>query len=508
MITGASMEKALNRKWDPDYAAAESLLQGDTGLWVKNQAEADRLIRAVSPIKPSRKGSPTKGFWRKGRDFAQGTPPTNVLPAYPPKVGGGTRALKRRSDLDGGDSETSATGAAGGIAPKAKPRKVPPIPRIDATSIAQHLRPVPFCQAGGGRALVGRASTIPHAPRLMVDPFGNYVMQRLLDRSTPDQVDKLVAAVLEHEMVLSLSKDPFGSRVMQKVLSISEEKQRQKIVDVLMKEDIGHLICDPHANHVIHRIVELLPPDQTTAIAAFFSGEAETLCRHKFASRVLLRVICHAEPEIVRGLIEELCRSLPDLAYDQFGNYAVQQLLESGTESDQRIVIAGLQGGFTRMSMHKYASNVVEKSLRFGTQAEREGIIAEILNGDSFTLDQEMGEGEVAQSLQGVAVSPLVAIMVHPYGNYVVQRMVEYGSQSQQERIVSKISMLEGGLEKGKFGKHILSAVDIQRGCHHTAAADSGVLQERELRSCSPISEIILDAPPGSRTADGIVTAH
>ena len=153
-------------------------------------------------------------------------------------------------------------------------------------------------------------------------------------------------------------------------------------------------------------------------------------------------------------------------------------------------VLAALKGSFTRMSMHKYASNVVEKGLRFGTQAEREGIITEILDGKSFSLDAEMGQGDVARSLQGVAVSPLVAIMVHPYGNYVVQRMVEYGSPSQQERIVAKIAMLEGGLEKGKFGKHLLHAIE-----GHPVAA-------------TPIDTVLLDAPPRGHTADSIVTAH
>ena len=61
----------------------------------------------------------------------------------------------------------------------------------------------------------------------------------------------------------------------------------------------------------------------------------------------------------------------------------------------------------------------------------------------------------------GVAVSPLVAIMVHPYGNYVVQRMIQFGSPAQTDRIVGKIKELASvGLERGKFGKHILASLD------------------------------------------------
>merc|ERR1711924_17813 len=90
---------------------------------------------------------------------------------------------------------------------------------------------------------------------------------------------------------------------------------------------------------------------------------------------------------------------------------------------------------------------------------EREGLISEILDGASFTLDHTLGDCEEAKGLRGVRVSPLVAIMVHPYGNYVVQRMLEYGSCVQRQRIVARVKELATGLEKGRFGKHILASL-------------------------------------------------
>ena len=76
--------------------------------------------------------------------------------------------------------------------------------------------------------------------------------------------------------------------------------------------------------------------------------------------------------------------------------------------------------------------------------------------------------------------------------------------------------MLEGGLEKGKFGKHILANLQEQRGqaTSPTAEVVSSVQQQQqkltsltaqshsqwmiEIR-CSPMNEIRLDAPPGAR---------
>jgi hypothetical protein len=317
--------------------------------------------------------------------------------------------------------------------------------------------------------------------------------------------------------VISLSRDQYGCRVMQKFLSSCQEEHRARIVAVLMRQDLASLIQDPHANHVMHRLMELLPAEQTQAIQKFYAGNVGPLSRHKYASRVLLRVLRHGDPSLVAALKSELAPFISELAYDQFGNYAVQELIEhAGTCEERGEVLQSLRGGFVRMSMQKYASNVVEKSLRFGTKEEREGIIAEIIDGESFTLDKEMGSGDLALPLHGTAVSPLVAIMVHPYGNYVVQRMVEYSRGAQLERIVAKIAMLEGGLEKGKFGKHILANLQEQRGqaTSPTAEVVSSVQQQQqkltsltaqshsqwmiEIR-CSPMNEIRLDAPPGAR---------
>ena len=88
-----SHQMQLNRKHEDDYQAAEQLLSGEIKTWIKNNAEMDRVIREVSPMKKSR-GASSSGPFRRGTDFLV-APPANVLPRYPPKVGDGTRHGRR-----------------------------------------------------------------------------------------------------------------------------------------------------------------------------------------------------------------------------------------------------------------------------------------------------------------------------------------------------------------------------------------------------------------------------
>lgn len=243
------------------------------------------------------------------------------------------------------------------------------------------------------------------------------------------------------------------------MLEIGSRDQQAAIVHRLVQEDVRALVNDPHANHVMQCLVETQSSASMDFVVQYFLRCAVESSTDRYASRVLLKFIEHGATEAVSKV---LCDILPKVSYlidDQFGNYVVQAILTFGTHAEVRAAITALFGSFTSMSMRKFASNVVETTLRVATAEERVQIISEVLDGASFTLDKELGDSKEAEGLRGVAVSPLVAIMVHPYGNYVVQRMLEYGSPEQQDKIVGRITALAAGLEKGKFGKYLLASV-------------------------------------------------
>lgn len=303
----------------------------------------------------------------------------------------------------------------------------------------------------------------PHASSLIVDAYGNYVVQRLLERSTPEQRRALVSAVLTPQALIPLCKGEYGCRVVAKMLEVAARDQQEIIMQRLRQEDVKSLVMDAHANHVMQKLVETQSEAKKEFVVQYFAGRAVKSATNKYACRVLLKIIEHGgTSEAVRSLLQELLPHITQLMDDQFANYVVQTILEFGTPEEVQAVISTLSGHYVSMSMQKFASNVVERVLRVATVEQRVHIISEILDGKSFTLDHELGDGEEAQGLRGVAVSPLVAIMVHPYGNYVVQRMMEYGSPEQQLKIVGRVKELAAGLERGKFGKHILASLEAE----------------------------------------------
>eukprot|EP00252_Welwitschia_mirabilis_P006490 TRINITY_DN1737_c0_g2_i1.p1 TRINITY_DN1737_c0_g2~~TRINITY_DN1737_c0_g2_i1.p1 ORF type:complete len:139 (-),score=40.23 TRINITY_DN1737_c0_g2_i1:387-803(-) len=118
-----------------------------------------------------------------------------------------------------------------------------------------------------------------------------------------------------------------------------------------------------------------------------------------------------------------------------------QHVLEHGKAHERAAVIRKLAGQIVKMSRQKFASNVVEKCLVFGSPAERELLITEMLGSTD--------ENE-----------PLQEMMKDQFANYVVQKVLETCDDQQRELILSRIRVHLSALKKYTFGKHIVARVE------------------------------------------------
>lgn len=110
-------------------------------------------------------------------------------------------------------------------------------------------------------------------------------------------------------------------------------------------------------------------------------------------------------------------QSTCQLAQDQYGNYVIQHVLEHGLPVERMSVINQLAPQIVTMSLHKFASNVVERCLTHCPPAERDVLIRSML-GSHKDMDSLTEEGE----------DPLQQMMKDQFGNYVVQKVLEVGA--------------------------------------------------------------------------------
>ena len=142
-------------------------------------------------------------------------------------------------------------------------------------------------------------------------------------------------------------------------------------------------------------------------------------------------------------LFEEINKNLIDLCRDQFGNYVIQHLLDKMGGKNCIPIYQELKGRIYEMSIHKFASNVIEKCLYNGTDEQKAEIINELLiKGDN-------------------AHDSLISLVKDKFGNYVVQKMIEYAPEESRKLIVEHI-MNNPELRKKKdaFAKHVINYIE------------------------------------------------
>lgn len=95
---------------------------------------------------------------------------------------------------------------------------------------------------------------VAQAYPLMVNRFGNFLVQRCFEHGTPEQVIKIAEAIRGN--TLNLSMDPFGCHVVQKAFDSVPENYKAIMVHELLRR-IPETVIHRYACHVWQKLFEL-----------------------------------------------------------------------------------------------------------------------------------------------------------------------------------------------------------------------------------------------------------
>ena len=154
-----------------------------------------------------------------------------------------------------------------------------------------------------------------------------------------------------------------------------------------LKGSIVELSKDLNGNHIVQKCLQKLPPKDIQFIFDAACVNCIDIATHRHGCCVLQRCVDHGSPEQRKALCEELLAHVDILTLDPFGNYVVQYIItkesESGKYNFTHEIVNLLTPKFTRLSLHKFGSNVIEKILR--TPAVSEVVITSFLDSKGLT---------------------------------------------------------------------------------------------------------------------------
>jgi hypothetical protein len=264
---------------------------------------------------------------------------------------------------------------------------------------------------------------LPFWGEAMVDPFGNYLFQKILEKITSEERIMLVRSVSTR--LVNASLNLHGTRSVQKVVELcamdevngtnrdSTEESAAEVLTKALTPAAARLCIDSHGNHVIQRILLKLGHLHSKFVFDAVAESVGDVARHRHGCCVIQRCL-DSPPSTARShLVHRIVDKSLELMQDAYGNYVVQYVLDVCSDDDVHAVCESVAGKVNLLAIQKFSSNVMEKCLERCTDRVKEAYMAELSD-----------------------VERVRELMMDPFGNYVIQRALSVATHAQAVRLV------------------------------------------------------------------------
>lgn len=258
----------------------------------------------------------------------------------------------------------------------------------------------------------------------MVDPFGNYLFQKILEKITAEERVVLIKSV--GPRLVNASLNLHGTRSVQKVVELCAVDEAQwpdtrdpidgtaaEILTAALCPAAARLCIDSHGNHVIQRVLLKLGHRHSRFVFDAVAASVGDVARHRHGCCVIQRCLDSPPTEARSHLVRRIVQKSLELMQDAYGNYVVQYVLDVCGDDDVHAVCESVAGKVCLLAIQKFSSNVMEKCLERASDRVKDLYL------------QELSDTERIREL-----------MMDPFGNYVVQRALSVATHAQAIRLV------------------------------------------------------------------------
>ncbi|CCG22071.1 hypothetical protein CORT_0B03630 [Candida orthopsilosis Co 90-125] len=282
---------------------------------------------------------------------------------------------------------------------------------------------------------------------LMLDSFGNYLIQKLVECITDEQRLELIKK--SRSQFNRIALDSHGTRALQKLIEcVGKTKDEADVKGDELQDESARLIIeslaptivslskDLNGNHVVQKCLISLSNETNQVIYDTIKDNCEVVACHRHGCCVLQRCLDYGNNQQIDALSHEITTKLDIFTADPYGNYVVQYVLTHGDRQSIDTIFAYLQSNFYQLSIHKFGSNVLEKSLRLNNTKQSSILIDELLK---LSSDQ------------------FLKVLNDSYGNYVLQTCLDVAQLDQMTKLNEVLVPLLPDIKSTPHGKRIVN---------------------------------------------------
>lgn len=200
-------------------------------------------------------------------------------------------------------------------------------------------------------------------------------------------------------------------------------------------------------------------------------GEIYTLCKDQHGCRFLQKKLEDRNPEEVHMIWLETNQHVIELMTDPFGNYLCQKLLEYCNDAERTVLIENASRDLVRIALNQHGTRALQKMIEFISTPEQVGIIIQALSNRVVELIQDLNGNHViqkclnklspadAQFIFDAVGTHCVEVGTHRHGCCVLQRCIDHASGDQKAWLIRQISNNAFVLVQDPFGNYVVQYI-------------------------------------------------
>ena len=273
-----------------------------------------------------------------------------------------------------------------------------------------------------------------NALKLINDPFGNYLLQKIITYLDQDQLLKILTII--SPSFYEISCNSHGTRVLQKLIGHLQSPAIKSYFYELVKPIVVPLLKDINGTYIVQKFATQNLNDYGAKINAIIIENSSDLCTHRHGCCVIQKYLETRDQSMLPALIDKLIEDSKLLIIDQFGNYVIQTILLMGDRNYGNKLAEKISSNIVFYAKHKYSSNVVEKCFDYCDGMYLKTLINNVQMKDN-----------------------LIKLMLDEHGNYVVQKVLSLCNLKKQKAMLSIIKSIFDKLKNLPYGERIINRI-------------------------------------------------
>ena len=236
---------------------------------------------------------------------------------------------------------------------------------------------------------------------IMIDKYGNYFFQKLIELCTPKQRHFLLLSIKDH--FVEISNNSFGTHPLQLLIEKITSKNEKEVVLKSIENNELNLSLDSKGTHVLQKFISITKDEERLPINKNLLDILPKLINDPFGVCVLIKLIKYTNDKEIKINISKYISDNNALSFIQhpYANYAVQSLFNQNDICYCEDIIKVIVDNFYILSLKKFSSNVVENCIKFGNDNIVNKIYKSIFKDDKLEV-----------------------LLNNTYGNFVIEKLV------------------------------------------------------------------------------------